>query len=42
MERIADDGARAELAAGARELRDGERAWSRTVAGYAELLSSVA
>ena len=41
IERIADDGARAELAAGARELRDGDRAWSRTVAGYGELLSAV-
>ena len=42
IERIADDGARAELAAGARELREGDRAWSKTVAGYGELLSSVA
>ncbi len=40
--RIADDSARAELAAGARELREGERAWSRTVEGYSELLSMVA
>lgn len=42
IERIADDGVRAELAAGARELRVGERAWARTVEGYGELLSSVA
>lgn len=41
IERIADDGVRAELAAGARELREGERSWSRTVAGYGELLSAV-
>ena len=41
IERIADDGVRAELAAGARELRDGERAWPRTVEGYRELLSSL-
>ncbi len=41
IERIADDGVRAELAAGARELRDGERAWARTVEGYGELLSAV-
>ncbi|MDQ3760074.1 MAG: glycosyltransferase [Actinomycetota bacterium] len=39
--RIADDNARAELAAGAHELREGERAWSRTVQGYVELLSAV-
>ena len=42
MERIADAEVRAELAAGARELRAGERAWSHTVAGYGELLASVA
>ncbi len=41
IERIADDSARAELASGARELREGERAWSRTVAGFGELLDSV-
>ncbi len=41
IERIADDGVRAELAAGARELREGERAWSRTVESYDELLSAV-
>ena len=41
IERVADDSARAELAAGARELREGDRAWSRTVAGYAELLAAV-
>ena len=39
IERIADDRARSELAAGARELRDSERAWSRTVEGYSELLA---
>lgn len=42
IERIADDDLRASLAAGAREVREGERAWSRTVAGYAELLELVA
>ena len=42
IERVADDGLRAELAAGARRLRDGERAWSRTVAGLGELLAAVA
>ena len=41
IERMAGDDARAELAAGARELREGERAWSRTVAGYDELLTMV-
>jgi 1,2-diacylglycerol 3-alpha-glucosyltransferase len=41
IERIADDDVRAELAAGARGLRDGERSWSRTVEGYAELLALV-
>lgn len=42
IERVADDGLRAELAAGARRLREGERAWSRTVAGLGELLAGVA
>ena len=42
IDRIAEDDLRAELAAGARELREGERAWSRTVEGYSELLSQVA
>jgi len=41
IDRIADDGVRAELAAGARDLREGERAWSKTVAGYGELLNAV-
>ena len=41
IDRIADDGVRSELAAGARELREGDRAWARTVEGYGELLSSV-
>ncbi|HYH60438.1 MAG TPA: glycosyltransferase [Solirubrobacterales bacterium] len=41
IERIADDGARSELAAGARELREGDRAWARTVEGYGALLSSL-
>ena len=33
--------ARASDDAGARELREGERAWARTVEGYGELLSSL-
>ena len=40
IERIADDELRAQLAAGARELRTGDRAWSRTVAGFGELLGA--
>jgi 1,2-diacylglycerol 3-alpha-glucosyltransferase len=39
IERLADDGERERLAAGARELREGERSWQRTVDGLAELLS---
>lgn len=38
IERIADDGERARLAAGARALRDGERAWSNTVADLRGLI----
>jgi len=39
IDRLAeDDGLRAELAAGARELREGERAWSITVRGFESLL----
>ncbi len=41
IQRLADDDERDRLAAGARELRDGERAWSRTIDGYRELLASV-
>jgi glycosyltransferase involved in cell wall biosynthesis len=37
IERLADDGLRAELGRGQIELRDGERAWSRTVAGIGAL-----
>jgi 1,2-diacylglycerol 3-alpha-glucosyltransferase len=42
IERLADDGERARLAHGARELCHGERAWSHTVEGLAELLARVA
>jgi glycosyltransferase involved in cell wall biosynthesis len=42
IERLADDSERERLAAGARELRDGERSWSRTVEGVGELLERVA
>lgn len=38
MERIADDDLRASLARGARELSEGARAWSHTVAGYGALV----
>ncbi len=41
IDRIADDENRAELAAGARELREGERSWARTVEGYGELMRLV-
>ncbi|HEY8465722.1 MAG TPA: glycosyltransferase family 4 protein [Solirubrobacterales bacterium] len=41
IERIADDELRAELATGARELRDGERSWARTVEGLRDLLEAV-
>jgi 1,2-diacylglycerol 3-alpha-glucosyltransferase len=37
IERLADDGLREELGRGQLELRDGERAWSRTVAGIGAL-----
>jgi glycosyltransferase involved in cell wall biosynthesis len=39
IERLGDDGERARLAAGALELRNGERSWERTVEGLKELLS---
>jgi glycosyltransferase involved in cell wall biosynthesis len=39
IKRLADDGERERLAAGARELRDDERSWRRTVEGLAGLLS---
>jgi glycosyltransferase involved in cell wall biosynthesis len=38
IERLAHDSERERLAAGARELRTGERSWERTVAGFADLL----
>lgn len=41
IERLGDDAERARLAAGAIELREGERAWGRTVEGLAELLERV-
>jgi 1,2-diacylglycerol 3-alpha-glucosyltransferase len=41
IERLADEGERARLAAGALELRDGERSWQRTVEGLAGLLARV-
>jgi 1,2-diacylglycerol 3-alpha-glucosyltransferase len=39
IERLADDGERERLASGARQLRDGERAWQRTVEGLEGLLA---
>jgi 1,2-diacylglycerol 3-alpha-glucosyltransferase len=39
IDRLADDGERERLAAGARQLREGERGWQRTVEGLRELLS---
>ena len=42
IERLADDETRAELAAGARRVRDTERRWEDTVAGFADLLDRVA
>jgi 1,2-diacylglycerol 3-alpha-glucosyltransferase len=42
IERLADDDTRAELAAGARRIRDSERRWEDTVRGFAELLDRVA
>jgi 1,2-diacylglycerol 3-alpha-glucosyltransferase len=42
IERLADDQTRAELADGARRVRDTERRWEDTVRGFAELLDRVA
>jgi glycosyltransferase involved in cell wall biosynthesis len=42
IERLGDDGERERLAAGARELRGGERSWRRTVEGLDGLLERVA
>ena len=42
IERLADDDTRAELAAGARRVRDEERRWEDTVRGFAGLLDRVA
>jgi glycosyltransferase involved in cell wall biosynthesis len=42
IERLADDGERAELADGARRVRDTERRWADTVRGFGELLERVA
>jgi 1,2-diacylglycerol 3-alpha-glucosyltransferase len=39
IERLADNSLRAELAAGAVRVRDGERPWTATVAGIGELLT---
>ena len=41
IERLGDHGERERLAAGALELRDGERSWRRTVEGLAGLIESV-
>jgi glycosyltransferase involved in cell wall biosynthesis len=41
IERLADDGERARLAAGALELREGARSWHRTVDGLEQLLGRV-
>jgi glycosyltransferase involved in cell wall biosynthesis len=41
IERLADDDERARLAAGARELRENERSWQRTIDGLAGLLERV-
>jgi glycosyltransferase involved in cell wall biosynthesis len=41
IERIADPDLRRRLASGAVETRHGERAWSRTVEGFGELLESL-
>jgi glycosyltransferase involved in cell wall biosynthesis len=40
IERLGDDAERERLAAGARELREGERSWGRTVEGLRALLES--
>jgi 1,2-diacylglycerol 3-alpha-glucosyltransferase len=42
IQRLADDAGRERLAAGARELREGERSWKRTVEGLASLLDPAA
>jgi 1,2-diacylglycerol 3-alpha-glucosyltransferase len=42
IERLADDETRAELAAGARKVRDEERDWDETLRGFAGLLDRVA
>jgi glycosyltransferase involved in cell wall biosynthesis len=42
IERLADDGLRAELAAGALRVRDAERAWSATVSGIGDVLETAA
>ena len=42
IERLADDDTRAELAAGARRVRDSERRWDDTLRGFADLLDRVA
>jgi glycosyltransferase involved in cell wall biosynthesis len=42
IERLADDGERERLAVGARELREDERSWQRTVEGLASLLDPAA
>ncbi len=42
IERLADDGVRAELAAGAVRVRETERRWEDTVQGFGELLERVA
>ena len=42
IERLADDGTRAELAAGAVRVRDSERRWEGTVRGFGELLERLA
>jgi 1,2-diacylglycerol 3-alpha-glucosyltransferase len=42
IERLADDGERARLAAGAVEVRDNERRWEETVRGIGSLLERVA
>jgi 1,2-diacylglycerol 3-alpha-glucosyltransferase len=39
VERLGDDAERARLAAGAIELREGERSWQRTIDGLRELLA---
>ena len=40
IDRLADDSARAELAAGAVRVRDTERRWADTVTGIGELLTT--